>query len=239
MNKQNYFQKEGEVNSAKRCSAKECSKDRIHTFRTHAFRTDASYSLRLFSCSVVSNSLWPHRLQHARIPYPSPSPGAWSNSCPSTQWCHPTISSSVISFSSCLQSFPASGAFLMIWLFPFRWPKYRSFSFSISPSNEYSGLISFMIDWFDLLADSSQRSSPTSRFKSINSLVLNFMVQLSHPYMTTGKTIALARWTSVSKVTSLLLLCCLGWSQLFFQGPSVFWFHGWSHHLQWFWSPRK
>ena len=117
MNKQNYFQKEGEVNSAKRCSAKECSKDRIHTFRTHAFRTDASYSLRLFSCSVVSNSLWPHRLQHARIPYPSPSPGAWSNSCPSTQWCHPTISSSVISFSACLQSFPASGSFLMSCLF--------------------------------------------------------------------------------------------------------------------------
>ena len=70
----------------------------------------------------------------------------------------------------------------------FRWPKYRSFSFSISPSNEYSGLISFMIDWFDLLADSSQGSSPTSRFQSINSLVLNFMVQLSHPYMITRKT---------------------------------------------------
>ena len=66
-----------------------------------------------FSCSVVSDSLQPHGLQNARPPYPSPTPGACSNSCPSSEWCHPTISSSVIRFSSCLQSFPASGSFLM------------------------------------------------------------------------------------------------------------------------------
>ena len=65
--------------------------------------------------------------------------------------CHPTISSSVTPFSSCPQSFPTSGSFPMSWLLPIRWPKYRSFSLSISPSNEYSGLISFRIDWFDLL----------------------------------------------------------------------------------------
>ena len=82
-----------------------------------------------------------HRLQHARPPCPSPFPGAWSNLCPSSWRCHPTISSSVIPFSSCLQSFPASGSFLCI-----RWPKYWSFSFGISPSNDYSGLISFRID---------------------------------------------------------------------------------------------
>ena len=64
-----------------------------------------------FSCSVVSNSLWPHGLQHARLPCSSPTPGACSNSCPSSQWCHTTISSSVIAFSSCLQSFPTSGSF--------------------------------------------------------------------------------------------------------------------------------
>ena len=70
-----------------------------------------------FSCSVVSNSLWPHGLQHARFPCPSPTPGAYSNSCPSSRWCHPTISSSVVPFSSPLQSFPASGSFPMSQLF--------------------------------------------------------------------------------------------------------------------------
>ena len=71
----------------------------------------------LFSCSVMSDSLWPHGLQHARFPCPSPSPGACSNSCPLSWWCHPTISSSVVAFSFCLLSFPASGSFLMSQLF--------------------------------------------------------------------------------------------------------------------------
>ena len=97
--------------------------------------------LLLFSHSVMSSSLWPHGLQHSRLPCPSPSPAICSDSSPLSWWCHPTISSSVIPFSSCLQSFPAS------WSFPvsrlcIRWPKYWSLSFSISPSNEYSGLIS-------------------------------------------------------------------------------------------------
>ena len=83
------------------------------------------------------------------------------------------------------------------------WPKYWSFSFSISPSNEYSGLISFRMDWSNLLAD--QESSPTPQFKSINSSVLSFfIIQLSHTYTTTGKTIALTRWTFVGKVMSLI-----------------------------------
>ena len=99
-------------------------------------------SVQLLSC-VHSDSLQPHRLQHARLPCPSPTPGACSNSCPSSQWCHPTISSSVVPFSSCLWSFPAS-VFSSELVLPIRWPKYRSFTFSISisPSNEYSGLIS-------------------------------------------------------------------------------------------------
>ena len=71
----------------------------------------------MFSCSVMFDSLWPHGLQHVRLPCPSPSPGVWSNSCTLSQWCHPTISSSVIPFSSCLQSFPASGSFPMSSLF--------------------------------------------------------------------------------------------------------------------------
>ena len=100
-----------------------------------------------FSHSIVSESLQPHELQYARLPCLSPTPGACSDSCPSSWWCHQTISSSVSPFSSCLQSFPASGSFLCI-----RWPKYWSFSFSISPSSEYSRLISFRIDWLDLLS---------------------------------------------------------------------------------------
>ena len=85
---------------------------------------------------------------------------------------------------------------------PIRWPKYWSFSFSISPSNEYSGLVSFRMDWLDLLA---VQGTPTPQFKSINSLVFSFIyVQLSHPYMTTGKTIALTRWTFAGKVISVL-----------------------------------
>ena len=126
-----------------------------------------------FSHSVVSNSLWPHGLQHTRLPYPSPTPRACSNS--SSLWSHPTILSSVVPFSSRLQSFPSifrvfsSESDLCI-----RWPKYRSFSFSISPADEYSGLISFRMDWLDLLED-SQESSPISQLKSINSLVLSFL----------------------------------------------------------------
>ena len=105
-----------------------------------------------FSRSVMSNTLRFHGLQHARIPCPSPAPRTCSNSCPSSQWCHPAISSSVIPFCSCPQSLPASGSFLMSQLFASGGQNIKSFSFSISPSNEYSGLISFRIDWFDLLA---------------------------------------------------------------------------------------
>ena len=103
-----------------------------------------------FSLSVMSESLGPHGLQHTRLPCPSPSLRAYSNSCPLSWWCHPTILSSVIPFSSCLQSFPPSGSFLMS-LLHIRWPNYWSFSFSISPPNEYSWLIPFRIYRFDLL----------------------------------------------------------------------------------------
>ena len=104
-----------------------------------------------FSHSVVSDSLRPHESQHTRPPCLSPTPGVHPNPCSSSQWCHPTISSSVIPFSSCPQSFPASGSFPMSQLF-IRWPKYWSFSFNISPANENPGLISFRMDWLDLLA---------------------------------------------------------------------------------------
>ena len=101
-----------------------------------------------------------------------------------------------------------------------RWPKYWSFSFSISPSNEYSGLISFRMDWLDLLAVQGTLKSLLQHHSSKASAF--FIVQLSHPYMPTRKTIGLTRWTFVDKVTSLLLISCLGLSELFFQEASVF-----------------
>ena len=102
-----------------------------------------------FSCSVVSDSLWPHGLQHTRLPYPLPTPGACSNSCPLNRWCHPTVSSSVVLLPSILPSIRvfSNGSVLHI-----RWAKYWSFSFSINPSNEHPGLISFRIDGFYFLA---------------------------------------------------------------------------------------
>ena len=96
-----------------------------------------------------------------------------------------------------------------------RWPDYWSFSFSISPSNEYSGLISFRMDWLDLFAVQGPLKSLLQHHSSKASILWRsavFIVQLSHPYMTTGKTIALTRWTFVGKVMSLLLICCLVWS---------------------------
>ena len=105
------------------------------------------------------------------------------------------------------------------------WPKYWSFNFNISPSNEYSGLISFRMDWLDLLEVQGTLKSLLQHHSSNASILRRsafFIVQLSHPYMTTGKTRALTRQTFVGKVLSLLLICCLGWSKLSFQGVSVF-----------------
>ena len=154
----------------------------------------------------MSHSVPPCGPQHARPPCPSPTPRVHPNPCPSSRWCHPTISSSVIPFSSCPQSFPASGSFPMSQ-FNIRWSKYWSFSFSISPSNEYSGLISFRMDWLDLLPVQRTLKSLLQHHSSKASILLHsafFTVQLSHPYMTTGKTRALTRWAFVDKVMSLL-----------------------------------
>ena len=111
--------------------------------------------------------------------------------------------------------FPSIRVFSNESAFHIRWPKYWSFSFSISPSNEYSGLISFTIDWLDLLAVQGTLKSLLQHHSSKASILRRsafFTVQFSHPYVTTGKTIALTRWTFVGKVMSLLLTCCLGWS---------------------------
>ena len=128
-----------------------------------------------FSCSVVSDSLQPHGQQHTRLPHPSPTPGACSNSCASSWWCHPSISSSVVPFFSCLQSYPASESFPMSQLF-------ASGSQSISFSNEYSGLISFRMDWLDLLAVQGPLKSLLQHHSSKASVLQHsdfFMVQLT------------------------------------------------------------
>ena len=159
--------------------------------------------LLLFSHSVVSGSLQPHGLQHDRLPCPLLYPRVCSNSCPLTQWCHPTVSFSVATFSSCPQFF-CIRVFSSELAHRIRWPKYRSFSISLS--NEYSGLISFSIDWFDLLAVQGTLNSFLQHHSS-KLWVLRcsaFMVQLLHPYMITTKTIALTLWAFVSKVISLL-----------------------------------
>ena len=155
----------------------------------------------------MSNSLRPHGLQHTRLPCPSPTARVCSNSCPLNRWCHPTISSSVIPFSSRLQSFPAPGSFPVSQFFASGGQKDWSFSFSISPSNEYSGLISFRIDWFDLLEVQGTLQSILQHHSSKASILWHlafFMAKLLHPYITTGKTITLTRWIFVGKVMSLL-----------------------------------
>ena len=149
----------------------------------------------------MSDPLQPHGPQHARPPCPSPTPRVYPNSCPLSRLCHPTISSSVIPFSSCPQSFPASGSFQVSALC-IKWPKYWSFSFNISLSNEHPGLISFWMDWLDILEIQGTLKSLIQQYSSKASILQRsafFIVQLSHPYMTTGKTIALMRRTLLAK----------------------------------------
>ena len=132
----------------------------------------------------------------------SPTPRVHPNPRSSSQWCHPAISSSVVPFSSCPQSLPASESFPMSQLFTWGSTKYWSFSFSIIPSNEHPGLISFGMDWLDLLAVQGTLKSLLQHHGSEVSILLCsafFLVQLSHPYMTTGKTIALTRWILLAK----------------------------------------
>ena len=154
----------------------------------------------------MSDSLRPHESQHARPPCPSPTPGVHSDSCPSSQWCHPAISSTVVPFSSCPQSLRVFSNESTLHM---RWPKYWSFSFSISPSKEHPGLISFRMDWLDLLSVQGTLKSLLQHHSSKASILRRsafFTVQLSHPYMTTGKTMALTRWTFVGKVVFTIFL---------------------------------
>ena len=153
--------------------------------------------LQLLSCVQLFATPW---LQHSQL-------RVYLNSCPLSWWCHPTVSSSVVPFSSFLQSFLASGSFSNESVLHIRWPKYWNFSFIISPSNECSGVISFRIDWFDFLAVQGTLKSLLQHHNLKESVLQRsafFIVQLSHLYMTTGKTIALTEWSFFSKVMSLV-----------------------------------
>ena len=154
----------------------------------------------------MSNSLRPHESQQARPPCPSPTPRVYSNPCPSS-WmpsnhlilCRPLFLLPPIP--------PNIRAFCNESTLHMRWPKYWSFSFSISPSNEHLGLISFRMDWLDLIAVQGTLKSLLQHHSSKSSIFRRsafFTVQLSHLYMTTGKIIALTRWTFVGKIMSLL-----------------------------------
>ena len=150
----------------------------------------------------MSDSLQPQGLQHTRLPCPSPMPGACSNSFPSSWQCHPTICIPLPLPPSVFPRVFSNESALHI-----RWLKYWRFIFSISPCSEYSGLISFRVDWFDLLAVQGTLKSLLQHHSSKVLILWRsafFIVQLSHPYTTTGKTIALTRRTFVGKVMSLV-----------------------------------
>ena len=159
-----------------------------------------------FSCSVVSDSLWPHELQHTRPPCPSPTPGVHPNSCPLSQWCHPTISSSVVPFSSCPQSFPASGSLPMSQLFTSGGQSIGvSASASVVAVNTRDWSPLGWTGWISLQSKGLSRvfsNTTVQKHQFIGAQLSFFIVPLSHPYMTTGKTIALTRWTFVGKVMS-------------------------------------
>ena len=160
-----------------------------------------------FSHSVLSDSLLPHGLQHTKPPCPSPTPRVYSDSCLLSRWCHPAISSSVFPFSSRLQIFPASGSFQMSQLFASGGQNIGvSASTSVLPLNNQDWSPLGWTGWVSL--QSNGLSSLLQHHGSKASILLCsdfYIVQLSHPYMTTGKTIALTRWTFVGKVMSLLL----------------------------------
>ena len=155
-----------------------------------------------FSRSVVSDSLRPHESQQARPPCPSPTPRVHSNSRPSSRWCHLILCRLLL----LLPPIPPSiRVFSNESTLGMKWPRYWSFSFSIIPSKEIPRLISFRMDWLDLLAVQGTLKSLLQHHTSKASIIWRpafFTLQLSHPYMTTGKTIALTKRTLVGNVSA-------------------------------------
>ena len=187
-----------------------------------------------FSRSVMSNSLQPHESQHTRPPCPSPTPGVHWNSRPSSQWCHPAISSSVIPFSSCPQSLPASESFPMSQLFAWGGQSTGvSASVSFLPKKPQGWSPSEWTGWISLQSKGLSRVFSNTTVQKKTSILwcsAFFTVQLSHPYMTTGKTIALTRQTFVGKVMSLLFNMLSRLVITFLPRSKRLVIHGCSHH---------
>ena len=178
-------------------------------------------ALTQWTCSVQFSSvaqscptLWPHESQHTRPPCPSPSSGVHSDSHPSSQWCHPALSSSVIPFTSCPQSLPASESFPMSQLFAWGGQSTGvSASASFPPKKSQGWSPSEWTGWISLQSKGLSRVFSNSSKASVLQCSAFFIVQLSHPHMTTGKTMAVTRWTFVGKVSCLCFSkSCLGWS---------------------------
>ena len=189
----------------------------------------------------MSDSLQPHGLHHTRPPCPSPTPGVHSNSCPLSQWCHPTISSS---------KSPSPPTFTLSQHQDlFKWvssshqvAKVLEFQLPTNPSNEYSGLISFRMDWLDLLTVQGTLKSLLQHHSSKASILQRsafFTVQLSHLYMTTGKTIVLTRWTFVGKLMSLLFNMLSRLVITFLPSSKRLLISWLQSPFEWFWSPQK
>jgi len=172
----------------------------------------------------MSNSLWLDGLQHTSLPCPSPTPTACSNSCPSSQWYHLAISSSVIPFSSCLQPFPASRSFPVSQFFTSGGQNIGvSASASVLPMNTWDWFPLGWTGWISLQSKGLSRGfSNTTVQASILQRSTFFIIQFSHPYVTTGKIIDLTRWTFVGKVLSLLFNMLSRLVITSFQGVSVF-----------------
>ena len=159
----------------------------------------------------MSDFLRPHESQHTRPPCPSSTLGVHPNPCPSSRWCHLIFCRPLLLQPSI---FPSIRVFSNESALHIRWTKYWSFSFNISPSNEHPGLI-FRMGWLDRLAVQGTLKSLLQHHRSKASILrcsAFFTVQLSHPYVTTGKTIALTRRTFVGEVSLCFLICCRGWS---------------------------
>ena len=186
----------------------------------------------------MTNSLQHHWLQHTRPPCPSPTPGVYSNSSPLSrdafhQLCRLILCRPLLLLPSI---FPSIRVFSNESALAIRWPKFWSFSFNISPSNEHSELISFRMDWLDLLAVQGTLKNLLPHHSSKASILWHsafFIIQLSHAYMTTGKTTALIRWTLVDKVMSLLFNMLSRLVIAFLPRSKRL------YHLQWFWSLKK
>ena len=199
------------------------------TKKNNYFGTPIQWNTQFSSVSqsVVSDSLLPHESQHAMLPCPSPTPGVYPNSRPPSWWCHPAMWSSVVHFSSCPQSLPASGSFPMSQLFAWGGQSIGvSASTSVLPMNTQDWSPLGCTGWISLQSKGLSRvfsnRSFEPQFKSINSLVLAFfIVQLLHPYMTTGKTIALTRWIFVGKIISLVFNMLSRLVITSFQGVSI------------------